>query len=130
MSGLRTAAACLLATSLLRLVDRNGDGWVSVDRGGIHASDDKLLRITLGPNDKRFYESESQQGNFVDCIKSRRPTINPIDSAVNSDLISHLSDTAIRLGRSIKWDHKKERIVGDDDATRTLNRTLRPPWRI
>lgn len=104
------------------------EGWVSVDRGGLHASDPKLLTIKLGPDDVHLYRSPSQDRNFVDCMKTRAATINPIDSAIRSDTICHLSNIAIRAGRPIRWDPDAERILNDEQAACMLDRPLRAPW--
>jgi hypothetical protein len=106
------------------------DGWVSVDRGGIYASDPKLLEVKLGPNDVHLPVSPGQDRNFLDCIRTRAATVNPLESAIRSDTISHMGNICIRLGRPIRWDPDRERIVGDDAATRMLDRPLRSPWRI
>jgi len=104
--------------------------WVSVDRGGIYASDEKLLKITLKESDTHLYESGNHSLNFVNCVKSRADTVSPVETAVQSDIISHLSDISIRLKRSIKWDAEKEEIIGDGTAARLLNRAMRSPWRL
>ena len=106
------------------------DGWVSVDRSGLYASDPKLLEIKLRPDDVHLYRSPGQDRNFIDCIKTRQPTVNPIESAIRSDTISHLSNIAIRAGRPIRWDPAAEQIVGNDHAARMLSRPLRAPWRL
>ena len=105
-------------------------GWVSVDRGSMIASNPEWLRLKWGDKDVRLYESRNQWANFVACVKSRQPTVNPIDTAVNGDLISHLSDIAVRTGRTITWDPAKERIVGDAAAEAYLNRVPRLPWKV
>lgn len=105
-------------------------GWVSVDRGSMTASNPEWLRLKWGEKDVRLYESRNQWANFVACVKSRQPTVNPIDTAVNGDLISHLSDIAVRTGRTITWDPAKERIVGDAAAEAYLNRVPRLPWKV
>jgi predicted dehydrogenase len=104
------------------------EGWVSVDRGGIYARDPALLESAIGEGGVRLYESASQWGNFVDCVKTRGRTVNPVGTAVQSDLISHLSDICIRTGRKIVWDPEAGKIVGDEAAGRLLNRSLRSPW--
>jgi predicted dehydrogenase len=106
------------------------DGWLSVDRSGIYASDPKLLEVKLSPDEPRLYRSPSQDRNFIDCIKTRRPTANPVESAIRSDTISHLSDVAIRTGRPIRWDLEAERIIGDEQGQRMLDRPLRAPWHL
>ena len=58
---------------------------------------------------------------------ARTPASN-IDSAVQSDFISHLGDIAIRTGRTIRWDPQQETIVGDEIAQRMMQRAMREPW--
>lgn len=106
------------------------EGWVSVRRGTLHVSDEKLRRIKLKDSDTHLYQSTAHMGNFVDCIKSRKQPISPIETAVQSDLISHLSDAAIRLKRPIKWDPRKEKIIGDSEAAKMLSRPMRAPWKV
>ena len=106
-------------------------GWVSVDRGSLRASDKDWPKIEWGENDTKLYASKGNQwDNFIQCVKSREPTVNPIESAVNGDLICHLSDIAIRTGRTITWDPQKEVIVNDKDAEKYLDRVPREPWKI
>ncbi len=54
--------------------------------------------------------------------------MNPLESAIRSDTISHMSDIAIRVGRPIRWDPVAERIIGDAEASKRLDRPLRAPW--
>ena len=61
-------------------------------------------------------------------MRTRKPTVNPLESAIRSDTISHLSDIAIRLGPAITWDPAAERIVGDPEASKRLDRPMRKPW--
>jgi hypothetical protein len=35
----------------------------------------------------------------------------------------------MELGRSLQWDSKAGRVVGDDDANRRLARDYRGPWK-
>jgi glucose-fructose oxidoreductase len=104
------------------------DGWVQVRRGGIDAHPKSLLQSKIGPDDVHLINSPRQDQNFVDSVKSRQEAISPIDDAVRSDIISHLSDVAVRTGRKITWDPKKEVIVGDAEASKILSRAMRVPW--
>jgi hypothetical protein len=106
------------------------EGWVSVRRGAMHLSDEKLRRVKLKDTDVRLYNSSDHMANFIECIKTRKKTISPIENAVQSDLISHLSNAAIRLGRPINWDPAKEQIIGDDTAAQSINRKIRSPWSV
>lgn len=106
------------------------EGWVSVRRGTINFSDEKLRRLKLKSTDTHLYESKSHLGNFIDCIKTRKKPVSPIETAVQSDLISHLSNAAIRLNRPVKWDPKTEQVIGDSELAKSLNRKLRAPWKV
>ena len=105
-------------------------GWINVNRSALYASDKALQKAHVKPGETRLTEVVSQARDFVDCIKSRRPTVNPVESAIRSDTISHLSDLCIRLGRPLQWDPHKEQIVDDAEATRLLTRPLRAPWKL
>jgi predicted dehydrogenase len=107
---------------------RGDDGWVSVSRGVLYASPKELQRAKIRDDEKPVIRSSSQGRNFVESMKTRRPTINPIESAIRSDTISHMSNIAIRLGRPVRWDPRSERIIDDAEATKMLDRPMRRPW--
>ena len=106
------------------------DGWVSVDRGGIEVSRDSLKDVEFGPNDTRLNASEHHQKNFVDCVKTRQQSVSPLEAAIRSDTISHLSDIVVRRRRPLEWDPKREVIVGDKQATQMLDRPMRKKWAV
>ncbi len=55
------------------------DSWIWVTRGQIKASARELLTEKLPAGAKRVYESRDHMGNFVDCVRSRKPTICPAE---------------------------------------------------
>jgi predicted dehydrogenase len=103
-------------------------GWISVDRGGIYADPPALLETVLAPEEIHLYESANHQQNFIDCIKTRKPTISTVDAAVTTDTISQLCDISVRLGRKLRWDPDQEKILDDPEAERLLHRPMRAPW--
>jgi predicted dehydrogenase len=103
-------------------------GWVSVKRGGLYASSRELQRTKIRDSETPVYRSSSQARNFVECMRTRKPTINPLETAIRSDTISHMSDICIRLGRTIHWDPQGEQIVGDAEAAKMLDRPMRKPY--
>ncbi|MDY7108909.1 MAG: Gfo/Idh/MocA family oxidoreductase [Planctomycetota bacterium] len=106
------------------------DGWVSVDRGGMYFSRPALADIAFRSSDLRLYDSANHYQNFLDCVRSRRPTVSPLEAAIRSDTISHLADICIRLQRPIRWDPQREAFVDDAPASRRLDRAMRQPWRL
>ena len=114
-------------TNAVEFVGSEGTVWVS-DRGR-GADPASLWEAKLGPDDIRLKSADLGR-DFVECVKSRQRTVGPIDDAVYSDIISHISDIAIRLKRKVRWDPAEERIIGDDEATHMLSRPAREPWRV
>lgn len=107
------------------------DGWVWVDRGGYDASNVDWFRQI--PPDKykvKLYRSDNHQRNFLDCVKSRRPTITPVETAHHSTIPGHLGLIAMLLGRKIKWDADKQLILDDPEASKLLSRPYRSPWKL
>ncbi len=105
-------------------------GWVAVDRTSAYASPESLLRVKLRPGDVHLYKSTNHYGNFIDCILSRRQAISPVNAAVQSDIISHLCDISVRLGRPIRWDPESETILDDVQASTMMIRAKRNPWEL
>src|SRR5438093_797205 len=101
------------------------DGWVWVDRGGFDASNPEWKNGDQLPDSLRkvkLYESLDHYRNFLDCVKSRKPTITPVEVAHHSAIAGHLGLIAMLLGRKIMWDAKKERIINDSEARKLLTR--------
>ncbi|MHC4753858.1 MAG: Gfo/Idh/MocA family protein [Planctomycetota bacterium] len=104
------------------------DGWVWASRGGIDANPKSLLKSTIKPDEIHLLQNVNHYQNFLDSVNNRTEPASPIDSAVQSDFVSHLSDIAVRTGRKINWDPVKETITNDQVAARMLNRPMRSPW--
>jgi predicted dehydrogenase len=105
-------------------------GWVHVDRGRQATEPASLWDETIGPNEDRLYESRDHQQNFLDCVKSRKPTITPISVACRSITVGLLGEIAMLLKRKVRWDPVKEQFVNDEEATRLLSRPMRAPWHV
>ncbi|MEY2428498.1 MAG: hypothetical protein QOJ40_1383 [Verrucomicrobiota bacterium] len=105
------------------------DGWVWVDRGGYSASNMDWFAEQEDKWKVQLYRSSEHRRNFLDCVKSRKPTITPVETAHHSAIPGHLGLISMLVGRKIKWDVKKEVIHGDAEASKLLTRPYRPPWK-
>jgi predicted dehydrogenase len=94
------------------------EGWILVDRTGMQSSAESLE--PMGPTDKPLVRSTNHVRNFVDAIKSRGTTVCPIDEAVQTDSLCHVSDIATRVNRKVTWDPRKEEFVKDKEANGRL----------
>jgi predicted dehydrogenase len=106
-------------------------GKIYANRGEHKADPKSILDSKIGPNEIHLYKSDDHFRNFIDCVISRGPTAAPVEVAHRSITICHLGNIAMRLGRkSLRWDPRSERIVGDDEAAKLLSRPYRDPWKL
>ncbi len=109
------------------------DGWVWVDRDGFDASNPDWLKGDSLPEDLRkvkLYESHEHRRNFLDCVKSRKPTIAPVETAHHSTLPGHLGLISMLVGRKLHWDVAQEKILNDSAASELMTRPYRAPWKL
>ncbi len=109
------------------------DGWVWVDRSGFDASNPEWTKGDSLPDELRkvkLYESHEHRRNFLDSVKSRKPTITPVQVAHHSTIPGHLGLISMLVGRKIRWDVAQEKILDDSGASELLSRPYRDPWKL
>ena len=109
------------------------EGWVWVDRGGFDASNPAWKTGRNLPEELRkikLNESRNHYRNFLDCVKSRKPTIAPVETAHHSAVPGHLGLISMLTGRKIRWNVKHEQIIDDAEASKMLTRGYRAPWHL
>ena len=109
------------------------DGWVKVTRSKIESQPQSLIREKFGPNEIHLpkptgdYRPGHRQ-NFLACVKTRARTISPVEVGHRSVTVAHLGNISMQLGRKIRWDPIREKIIDDDIACRILSKSMRSPW--
>ena len=104
-------------------------GWIHVDRGNkISASNPKILEEKIKGDEIHLYKSNNHYHNFIDCIRSRKETICPIEPAYRAISVALLGEIAMTTGQKIKWDPEKEEIINNQAASRLMSRPFRKPW--
>jgi predicted dehydrogenase len=121
------------------------DGWVFVSRGNetvtasdpqsrlkdeqaLAASDPRIITSVIGPDEVHLYESLDHHGNWLECVRTRRQPIAPVEVAHRSCAACLLHHIAMKLPRRLRWDPDRERFVGDDEANALLARPQRAPY--
>ena len=110
------------------VVFEGADGWVYVRRGFLDAEPKSLLQERIGPDGIQLYRSNDHKRNWLECIRSRRPTVAPVEVGHRSCTMCLLGSIAMRLGRKLRWDPEKEEFIDDAAANHMRSRSMRAPW--
>ena len=105
------------------------DGWIGVNRWGIAASDDNILKEKIGANETLLYKSDNHHQNFLECIRSRKETITPVETGHRSISVGLLGEIAMLTEQKLYWDPVAEKFTDNNVyATRLLKKPYRKPW--
>jgi predicted dehydrogenase len=78
---------------------------------------------------KSIAPSPGHELEWVECIKSRKQPSCSAEYHVKVDVPIALSVLSMKLGRSIKFDPKTEKIIGDRKAAKLAIPKYRGPWK-
>lgn len=121
------------------------EGWIFVSRGeytasasdpvsksksskALDASNPRILTSIIKENEIHLYKIDNQHGNWLECIKTRKAPISPVEighRACSVCLITHIS---MKLGRKLQWNPETEMFVKDEEANKMLSRQQRFPY--
>jgi hypothetical protein len=121
------------------------EGWVAVAYEKVAAHPASLLTSEIGPGEIHLHASPQSplphairtspgvrphHQDWIASILSGKDPVSPMETAVKSDLISQLSDLAIRTGSMVRWDPVKQTITGNEEARRMMSQPMRKPWKL
>lgn len=106
------------------------EGRVYVRRGFIETDPEPLLQSGTSSHTVHLYYSNNHKGNFLDCIRTRKETVAPVEIGHRSNTACVLGSIAMRLGRKLAWNPKTEEFTNDHEANRMRSRTMRAPWKV
>ncbi|MBI1902377.1 MAG: Gfo/Idh/MocA family oxidoreductase [Planctomycetia bacterium] len=100
-------------------------------------SGEPLMELDTYPEDKTEKDLElpvasanrAHQRDFLRAITSRGKPVADIEEGYMSSASCILANLSMQLGRSLAWDAKAQKVVGDDEANKLLRRPYRSPWK-
>lgn len=120
------------------------EGWIAVYRGNysvtdsdpvssknrqvLDASDPSILTSEIGPDGIHLYKSDNHHANWLECIRTGRQPITPVEVGHRACSVCLLSHIAMKLGRKLYWDPVKEQFRNDREANSMLERPQRKPY--
>jgi predicted dehydrogenase len=66
--------------------------------------------------------------DLLACRETRKRPVADIEEGCVSTTACVLANIALKLGRTLEWNHEAGRVVGDDPANALLRRPYRAPW--
>jgi predicted dehydrogenase len=110
-----------------RWIGENGN-WIHVARGRQSSNPPQLWDEVMGAEEVRLERSRDHVGNFLEGVRTRRPTITPASVAHRAASVGQLGQVAMLTGRTLHWDPVAEVVTNDPSANALLGRAPRQPW--
>lgn len=121
------------------------EGWIFVTRGAytaspsdpvikgenskaLDASNPGILTSVRKENEIHLYVSEDQHGNWLECIRTNREPVSPVEVGHRACTVCLITHIAMKLGRKLVWDPEKESFKDDSEANSMLLRPQRFPY--
>jgi predicted dehydrogenase len=105
-------------------------GRIEILRGD-YTADPKELRENAPPVTKQGpKESIPHIENFFACIRSRKRPNADAETGHRATTLCHLVNICRGVQRKLRWDPKKEKFIGDDEANQRLSRPRRQGYEL
>ena len=67
---------------------------------------------------------------FLDNIRPRKQPVANLETCHQATAVGHLMNISWEVGRSVRWDGAKNRVIGDPEAQAKVLRPYRAPWKL
>jgi predicted dehydrogenase len=104
-------------------------GWFHVDRAGVWAEPESLLKQTVTENEIHLHASDNHGDDFLQSMRSRQDPVSDVHATHVASYLGLLAEIAARLETKLKWDPKAEKFVGNAEANARLSRPLHNGWK-
>lgn len=102
------------------------EGWIRAGFSDIQAEPASILDASAGADEIEFrFKSDKQ--DFIDCVKTRKETLEPAEVGHRVTSLCHLGHIAVHTGRKLRWDPERERFIDDDEANEYLDKPIHTP---
>ena len=110
----------------IHLEGTKGRLWKVRWGGALQADPPEILRTKYSPEKSKYIKlPPCEQRNFLDCVKTRKPTTYTAEAMRDLCNTLHMGVIAIALGRKLKWDNNTRSFIKDDAANQLQSRPAR-----
>ena len=118
------------------------EGWLFVSRGNakvtasdptsgssnkraLDASDPKILHSKIGDDELKLYHSPEMHENWLDCIRSRKDPVAPVEVGHRSCSACLVNSIAMKVPGKLQWDPEAEMFPHNVAANSMVSRPQR-----
>lgn len=105
-------------------------GWIEVSRGLFKSSDPSWKPTAESVQDGPYETRIPHQTNFIECVRSRKDPVVPVETGHSSCSVCTLGNIAYDLKRPVKWDPIRQKFLSDPEAAQQLHYTYRKGYKL
>jgi predicted dehydrogenase len=119
----RSHSKCFFGTDAALWIDRGRYTIIGeTSRAGKKAVAD--VEVLAGDDEYRHIQV------FIDNVRNRKKPIADIEVGHHATNVGHLMNVAYEVGRTIRWDGRREQVIDDVEANARVHRKYREPWKL
>lgn len=103
-------------------------GWIAKNGwyGGLETHPPEILRTRYTHETSKYGPlPPSEQRNFLDCIKTRKPTTYTAETMRHLCNTLHMGVIAVQTGRKLRWDNQTDSFIDNEPANQLCSRPSR-----
>jgi predicted dehydrogenase len=117
----------IYGTKQMMYLGRMGGGWQVLERQG--RGKNKVVKVVSEEHGR--YPNELHEGNFIDCIRSRKQPNGDIEQGHYSASLVQMGNMANRVGNKLLlFDGKAEKYTNSNEANKLLKPKYRKHYRV
>ena len=103
-------------------------GTMHLARQILKTEPESLAKEPIGKEEVHLYESPGHHRDWINCIRSRKRPVADVEIGARTATLIHLGNLAYWNHKKLRWDPRGWKFVGDEAASKWLDRERREPW--
>ena len=125
----RSHAKCFFGTEASMLLDRSRYSIVTEAHGGKKT----IAAGNLINEEEEVLGSDDEYRHtavFLENVRQRKQPFANTTTGHHATNLGHLLNISWQVGRSIRWDGEKDRVIDDPEADALVTKPYRAPWKL
>lgn len=106
------------------------EGEIKIQRRKLETTPASLKDQVISGTEKHVYKSENHYKDFLAAMRSRKKPICDVEIGHRTATVCNIGNIAYQLKRPLRWNPRKEKFKGDEEANGLLGRPMNTAWGI